>query len=263
MSERVHPLRRWWPLLAAAALGLAAWGGLGSLNHVRRAVQGSAQSLAAPVALGLRSVVGADPKDDESARLRRELSLVRLENASLRDQLERLLPRDRHLDFDHQRLSQLVPCALLFRDPSTWFKGFSVDAGSAQGLSPEAGVLNADGVVGKLGGLSPESAQVLLLTDPNCRFAARLARSGLQCVVSGDGRRGCVLEHLGGEDDVRVGDQVETGPGSRSFPSGVPVGKVVRLARLEQGLRLQVEVEPSVDLERLSGLFVWVGEAAP
>jgi rod shape-determining protein MreC len=71
------------------------------------------------------------------------------------------------------------------------------------------------------------------------------------------------LEHLGGQDDVRVGDLVETGAGGRSFPSGVPVGRVIRLARLDGGLRLQAEVEPAANLSRLEGLYVWVGDPRP
>jgi rod shape-determining protein MreC len=263
MSERANPLRRWWPLLGAAALGLAAWGGLRLLNRAQRYARGAVQAVAVPLASGLRSAVAAPQAGDEAARLRQQVALLRLENASLREALEREAPRDGHLVFPDQRLGKLEPCALLFRDPATWFKGFSVDVGSADAVREEAGVLNAYGVVGKLVGVGGHSSEVLLLSDPSCRFSARLARTGLQCVVSGDGRHGCLLEYLGGQDDVRVGDLVETGPGSRSFPSGVPVGKVVRLARLEEGLRLQVEVEPAAPLDQLSGLYVWQGEPKP
>ncbi|MGH7442054.1 MAG: rod shape-determining protein MreC [bacterium] len=56
---------------------------------------------------------------------------------------------------------------------------------------------------------------------------------------------------------------METGSGSLSFPPGIPVGKVVRLARLDEGLHLRVEVAPSVQLDHLSGLYVWVGEPRP
>ncbi|HTB23481.1 MAG TPA: rod shape-determining protein MreC [bacterium] len=264
MSERANPLRRWWPLLGAAAVAVSAWGGLRLLKRAQHYAQGGVQAVAAPLASRLRSVAGeAGPEDDEAGRMRQQLALLRLENASLRERLEREAPRDGHLVFPDQRLGKLQPCSLLFRDPATWFKGFSVDVGSRQSLRPEAGVLNAYGVVGKLVDVGALSSQVLLLSDPACRFSARLARTGLQCAVRGDGRSGCLLEYLGGQDDVRVGDQVETGPGSRSFPSGVPVGKVVRLARLEEGLRLQVEVEPAAPLDRLSGLYVWVGEPTP
>jgi rod shape-determining protein MreC len=138
-----------------------------------------------------------------------------------------------------------------------------LDIGSEDGVRAEAGVLNAYGVVGRLTQVNAGTSQLQLLSDPACRFSARLPRSGLQCAVAGDGRRGCVLQYLGGQDDVRAGDQVETGRGSRSFPSGVPVGKVVRVTRLDGGLKLLVEVEPAAPLNRLEGLFVWTGEPKP
>jgi rod shape-determining protein MreC len=265
MRSRSKPLRRWWPLLAAAAVAIAAWGGLRVLDRVRVRSTGAVQALAAPLASLTRAAAAGLEPDDENARLRQELAVLRLEYTALQEQLDRERLRGGRLVFPHQRLAKLEPCALLFRDPATWFKGFSVDVGaqSAPPVRPDAGVLNAFGVVGKLGQVGALSSQVLLLSDPSCRFAARLARTGLQCAVVGDGRHGCLLQHLGGEDDVRVGDLVETGAGSRSFPGGVPVGTVLRLAHLDGGLRLQVEVEPAAHLNKLEGLYVWVGDPQP
>ena len=263
MRNRSKPLRRWWPLLVAGAVALAAWGGARLLERARMRALAPAEALAAPLASGLRATAAGVKPDDENGRLREELAVLKLEYASLQEQLERERLRGGRLVFPHQRLAKLEPCALLFRDPASWFKGFSVDVGLANGVRPDAGVLNSYGVVGKLVQVGEENSQVLLLSDPSCRFSARLARTGLQCAVAGDGRHGCLLQHLGGEDDVRVGDLVETGAGSRSFPGGVPVGKVLRLARLEGGLRLQVEVEPAAPLNHLDGLYVWVGEPAP
>jgi rod shape-determining protein MreC len=203
------------------------------------------------------------PAPDETARLRQELAVLRLEYAALKERLDRAELRGGKLAYEHQRLAKLKPCALLYRDPATWFRQAVLDVGEGDGVRDEAGVLNADGVVGKLTRVDASTSALLLLSDPSCRFSARLARTGLQCSVQGDGRRACLLEHLGGQDDVRVGDVVETGAGGRSFPSGVPVGRVIRLARLEGGLQLQAEVEPATDLSRLEGLYVWVGEPKP
>ena len=262
MRNRSKPFGRWWPLLGALLLALAAWGGQRWLERARARAAGAAQALAAPLASAARAAVASAQPDDEAARLRQELAVLRLEYTALQEQLERERLRGGHLVFPHQRLAKLEPCALLFRDPATWFKEFSVDLGSANSVRADAGVLNASGVVGKLSQVGELSSQVLLLSDPACRFSARLARTGLQCAVAGDGRHGCLLQHLGGEDDVRVGDLVETGAGSRSFPGGVPVGTVVRLAHLDGGLRQQAEVEPAAALNRLEGLYVWVGEPA-
>jgi rod shape-determining protein MreC len=247
-------------LIGAAAVALAVWGAPRWLDRVRRKAASPSQAVAVPLAGAVR---GSSPVPDESAQLRAQVLELRVENERLQSELDVERRKNGEVVFPHQRLAKLKPCALLLRDPAVWFKNFSVDLGYAQGLSPEAGVLNAQGVVGKLVQVGESVSQVQLLSDPNCRLAARLPRTGLQCALAGDGRHGCLLQHLGGEDDVRAGDLVETGPGGRSFPPGVPVGRVIRIARLEGGLRLQVEVEPSAALEKLEGLYVWTGDAAP
>ncbi|MGH7441637.1 MAG: rod shape-determining protein MreC, partial [bacterium] len=210
MSGRPKPSRRWWSLLAAAAVVLASWWGFGLFSRARRMAARPLRSLAAPLALAARSATEAP--ESPADRLRRQVLLLKIENASLRERLDREAARDGepHLVFPDQRLAKLLPCALLFRDPAVWFKDFSVDVGSDQDVHSGAGVLNVDGVVGRLATVGRFGSRVLLLSAPNCHFSARLARTGLQCVVSGDGQDGCLLEHLGGQDDVRVGDLVET-----------------------------------------------------
>ncbi len=263
MNGRSKPLHRWWPLAAAGGLALAVVAGRNLFTRIQGPLSGPVRGLAAPLARSLRHA--AAPREGEADLLRRRVLLLSIENATLREALARARARaqDPHLVFPDQRLAKLLPCAVEFRDPAAWFKEFTVDVGADDQVRPDAGVLDAYGVVGRLDKVGGASSSVALLSDPSCRLSARLARTGLECVVAGDGRGGCLLEHLGGQDDVRVGDLVETGAGSLSFPPGVPVGKVLRLERLDEGLRLRVEVQPSAPLDRLDGLYVWVGEPRP
>lgn len=263
MRKSWGQFRRWWPLFAAVAVALAAWNAPGILERLRQRARSPATAVAAPLALAARAGAAALDSSTEAERLRTELSILKLEYAALKERLEREHLRGGKLAFPRQRLAKLRPAALLFRDPATWFRFFSLDVGSDDEVRLDAGVLNAWGVVGKLSQVGARSSQVLLLSDPACRFSAKLTRTGLQCAVAGDGRRGALLQHLGGQDDVRVGDVVETGAGSRSFPSGVPVGKVVRVSRLDGGLKLLAEVEPAAPLNKLEGLYVWIGEPKP
>jgi rod shape-determining protein MreC len=257
-------LKRWWPLLVA--LGIA----YGALRHpelalrLRAVLRGPAVEASKAPVQAARAAVQSLQAPDETEQMRQELAILRLEYAAVKERLDRLRLRGGRLAYPSgQRLARLTPAALLYRDPASWFKTAVLDVGREAGVRMDAGVLNAYGVVGRLVQVGPESSQLQLLSDPDCRFSARLPRSGLQCAVAGDGRRGAVLQYLGGQDDVRVGDLVETGRGSRSFPSGVPVGRVVRVARLDGGLRLLAEVEPAAPLNRLEGLYVWVGEPRP
>jgi rod shape-determining protein MreC len=252
-------VRRWWPLALAVLLFALAWRGWAWLRRGTHAVQPLAAAVAAPAAHALQD---ARPPD-EAERLRAELAVLKLEYQSLREAWEREKRRGGKLIFAHQHLAKLKPVAVLARDPASWFKGFKIDAGQDEELRKGAGVLNAYGAVGRLVQVGENSAQVQLLSDPDCRLAARLTRANIQCSVVGDGRGGMLLQHLGGQDDVRVGDKVETGVGSLSFPSGVPLGTVTRILRLDGGLRLSAELAPTAALNRLEGLVVWVGEPQP
>lgn len=252
-------VRRWWPLALALLLLVLAWRGSSGLRRVTRAVQAPASAVAEPLA---HALTAAKPVD-EAERLRGELAVLRLEYQSLREAYERDRRRGGKLTFAHQRLAKLKPVGLLARDPATWFKGFRIDAGEDENLRVGAGVLNTEGVIGRLSQVGPGSSTVQLLSDPACRLSARLPRANIQCALVGDGRGGAILQHLGGQDDVRVGDKVETGAGSLSFPSGVPIGTVTRLLRQEGGLKLAAEVVPAAPLDRLEGLVVWSGEPKP
>jgi rod shape-determining protein MreC len=257
-------LKRWWPLLIAVAAAATALLRPDLAARLRRRVQAPAAAAAETPVKALRSAAAVLSPKDENAQLRQELAILKLEYSAVQERMERMRLRGGHLSYSTgQRLGKLQPAALLFRDPATWFKSAVLDIGLDEGVRAEAGVLNAYGVVGRLTQVNRGSSQLQLLSDPACRFSARLPRSGLQCAVAGDGRRGCILQYLGGQDDVRVGDNVETGRGSRSFPSGVPVGKVVRVTRLDGGLKLLVEVEPAAPLSKLEDLFVWTGDPKP
>ncbi len=252
-------LWRWWPLaLALFSLALA-WRGSRGLRKATHVLQPLATAVGEPVAHAMQ---GAKP-GDEAERLRGELAVLKLEYQSLREAYDRDRRRGGKLTFAHQRLAKLKPVGLLARDPATWFKSFRVDAGQEEGFRQGAGVLNANGVVGRLSQVGQGSSYVQMISDPACSLSGRLTRANIQCAVVGDGRGGCLLQHLGGQDDVRVGDKVETGAGSLSFPSGVPIGTVTRLLRLDGGLRLTAEVAPANPLNRLEGLVVWVGDPKP
>jgi rod shape-determining protein MreC len=255
-------LKRGWPLLAALAAALLVWKQPRLLERWRTSLQ-PVSALGAPPVKALRGAVRSLNSSDEAEQLRRELAILRLEYAALKERLERAQLRGGRLVYPRQRLARLRPAVVLYRDPAVWFRTAVLDVGSADGVRAEAGVLNAYGAVGRLIQVGIRSSQLQLLSDPACRFSVRLPRSGLECVVAGDGRRGCVLQYLGGQDDVRVGDEVETGRGGLSFPSGVPVGKVTRVTRLDGGLRLLAEVEPAAPLNRLEGLYVWIGDPKP
>lgn len=209
---------------------------------------------------GSQRVSGMLDAEERAEKLEAELALLRLEYRQLQESYERALKRGKILDFGNRTITNLVPVNLLARDPGTWFKVILLDRGAADGVVSGAGVVSSKGVVGKILSVQPTSSKVIFITDSSCRLAVRLARSRVLAILAGDGRKACRLEYLSGQDDVKVDDLVETAPGSLSFPSGIPVGHVVRVQKIDNGLKLAVDVEPAADLNRLEGLYVAGGK---
>ncbi len=206
-----------------------------------------------------QGVVGESPEATELSRLREALALLRLEHLQLRESVERSARRGATLEFGTRRLRRLITVGVLARDPALWFKSATIDAGLEEGVKTDAGVLSALGVVGKVVNAGQKSARVVFVTDPQFRAAARDARSKVEAIAVGDGRRALRLDYLSGQDDVKVGDLIETSAGV-SFPSGVPLGTVSRVVKTDNGLRLSVEVEPAASFSRLDALWV-VGDS--
>jgi rod shape-determining protein MreC len=198
--------------------------------------------------------------ETRARQLEEELALLRLEYRQLEESYQRSLSRSHSLQIKSRYLTHLIPAMLLARDPGTWFQVILLDKGKDDGVAAGAGVMSPQGVVGKVVGAQATACKAVFLTDPSCRLSVRDARSRVLAILSGDGRKACRLEYVSGQDDVKVGDLIETAPGSLSFPSGIPAGTVTRVLKVDNGLKLAVEVQPSAELNRLDGLFIAGGK---
>jgi len=120
--------------------------------------------------------------------------------------------------------------------------------------------------------VSSHTCDVLLLGDPNCRVAVRLPRTGGFAILRGGGpsRREdqafdllCPLEpswaeYLKKDLPVQAGDVVVTSDLGGTYPPGLPVGTVTRVATNATGLYLEAAVAPAADLSRLRQVLVLV-----
>jgi rod shape-determining protein MreC len=196
--------------------------------------------------------------EERARRLEEELALLRLEYRQIEESYQRALKRGHILEINKRYLTKLIPVGLLARDPGTWFQVLLLDKGSGDGVEAGQGLLCTQGVVGKVLSVQQETCKAVFLTDSTCRLSVRDARSRVLAILVGDGRKGCRLEYVAGQDDVKVGDLIETAPGL-SFQPGIPAGLVTRVLKLDNGLKLGVEVQPAAELNRLEGLYLSAG----
>ncbi|QES50180.1 rod shape-determining protein MreC [Streptomyces venezuelae] len=136
-------------------------------------------------------------------------------------------------------------------------QGFSwtvtIDAGSKDGIQRDMTVLNGDGLVGRVTTVGPDTATVLLASDPDFTVGTRLEKTGELGFATGQGDRPLSVQMLNGKAKVSPGDRLVTfgSRANRPFVPGVPLGEVVRVDPSGGGLTRTIHVRPFVGFSRL------------
>ncbi|UCE83286.1 MAG: rod shape-determining protein MreC [Deltaproteobacteria bacterium] len=196
--------------------------------------------------------------EQENEALKRELQELKLQmnkyrEADLANKRLRAL-----LNFKTSIPTPLLPAEVVAFDPSGWFQTILIDKGKKDGVIRDMAVVSADGLVGRVIGVSGRHAKVLLILDGNSAVDALIQRSRARGVLVGLGRNRCLLNYVQRNEDVQVGDPVISSGMGGVFPKGILLGKVQEVVRGNSGLFQTVEVEPAVDFSRLEEVMVVV-----
>ena len=105
----------------------------------------------------------------------------------------------------------------------------TIEKGAKDGIRPEMGVVDQNGVVGIVNLVGPHSSRVISLLNPYLRISCKVKGSEQIGSLVWDGRnfREAVLEELPRHTVFATGDTIVTSGYSTAFPEGIPVGTVV------------------------------------
>jgi rod shape-determining protein MreC len=196
--------------------------------------------------------------EGENEDLKRELQELKLQmnkyrEADLANKRLRAL-----LNFKTSIPTPLLPAEVVAFDPSGWFQTILIDKGENDGVIRDMAVVSADGLVGRVIGVSGRHAKVLLILDGNSAVDALIQRSRARGILVGLGRNRCLLNYVQRNEDVQVGDPVISSGMGGVFPKGILLGMVQEVVRGNSGLFQTVEVKPAVDFSRLEEVMVVV-----
>jgi rod shape-determining protein MreC len=102
------------------------------------------------------------------------------------------------------------------------------DAGSRRGVIEGNPVMSEHGLVGRVTGVAPDAARIMLLTDVESRTPVLIGRTNGRAILTGDGGPNPKLAYLRTHDTLREGDRIMTSGDGGVLPRGLPVGAVVR-----------------------------------
>ncbi|WP_404369709.1 rod shape-determining protein MreC [Sphingomonas sp. MMS24-J45] len=167
-------------------------------------------------------------------------------NAALRKQLadqHALFMRARSLAYDNQRLLRLlkvregisepVVTARLVSSSASSTRRFGVlNAGSWQGVAAGQPVRGPEGLIGRILETGPNSARVLLLTDPESIVPVRRTRDGTPALATGRGDGLLDIKSVAfAASDFGPGDVFVTSGIGGIYAPNVPVARIIRRGR--------------------------------
>lgn len=259
----------WLLVLLALNFGLMSW-------HAKDAsgqpvVKAWAQSAISPVGRATTGVGGVGigffrsfaemrGAQAENQLLRQKLADAENQLQQARQALDENERLKRLLDFDKDISYQPVPARVIARDPSVWFNSLVINRGTASGIDLDMPVVTPEGIVGRVVGVGPVSAQVMLLTDERSAAGAvvgQLGQSNAIGSVRGYGKNGLLeMRYVSGMETVNVGDYVVTTGQDRIYPPGLNVGTVVEVQQGSATTPHTIRVKPGARLDSLQEVAV-------
>jgi rod shape-determining protein MreC len=154
-----------------------------------------------------------------SARLQK-LEILAEENARLRN----LLGSSRKIADD------VIVAELLSVDQNPYRQLIEINKGSSDGVEIGNAVIDDFGVMGQVIHVNPQSATIILISDPEHAIPVQFVRSGTRSVGFGRGStRQLELRYLPATADIMVDDELVTSGLGGRFPPNYPVARVTSI----------------------------------
>jgi rod shape-determining protein MreC len=196
----------------------------------------------------------------ENERLRKRIETLEVDRQRLLEAEATNNRLKQLLDFRGQLTGRVVTASIIANTASGWFHSCLLDKGSADGVLTGMGVDTPLGVVGQVVSVTPRTAKVLLLTDPNSGIDVLVQRTRARGIVSGSLESGTILKYVKRSEDIQEGDRLLTAGTDGVFPKGMMAGTVIRVTKQHIGLFQFIEVLPAVQSARVEDVLVVAAE---
>lgn len=179
--------------------------------------------------VGLRDI--NDDLQRRNAALEAEVVMLRTQNKHLRQDIL----QDSLRSLDSVGRFEFVIASVINNSVIRPYNYITIDKGAADGIAPEMGVMDQNGVVGVVNVVSDHHARIISLLNPNFKLSCKLRGNNAFGSLVWDGKNPyeAVLEELPKQVKFAKGDTIITSGYSAIFPEGIAVGTILDSARGE------------------------------
>lgn len=147
------------------------------------------------------------------------------------------------------------------RDPANWWRTIQIDRGSRDGVTNNAPVFTAAGLVGRVSEVGFAQSQVILLGDPACRVAVLVGETREHGIIAPSSSSPLddtlvELSYLSRHSKLIPGQLVVTSGEGGIFPPGIIVGQVADIRAAGYGLYKEARVSLAVKMNQLEEVWV-------
>lgn len=169
----------------------------------------------------------------------------------------------RALEYRERSVFALKPARVIARDASSWWNTVKINRGFEDGIAPDMPVLTDEGLVGKTTVVAAHMSTVVLVSDENCKVAAKIEGTQEQGIVHGERTSNSTtpriaMSFLTKNADLKPSQKVYSSGLGGVYPSGVLVGSIKEYTTRE--LDGYATIVPAVDLTTLEDVFVVAGK---
>lgn len=189
----------------------------------------SAGAMAAALHDVSSNITGYFSLRDINDDLQRQTATLQAEVLTLREQVRRYREaelQDSLRGVDSVGRFDFIIATAINNSISRPYNYVTINKGSKDGIRPEMGVMDQNGVVGVVNVVSEHYARIISLLNPNFRLSCKLRGSDTfgSLVWDGNDPQKAILEELPKHTVFHKGDTIVTSGYSAVFPEGLPVG---------------------------------------
>lgn len=161
----------------------------------------------------------------------------------------------RYVDSDLN--NNYVSCEVVSKDMGNWFNMFTIDAGSAQGITKNSTVINGNGLVGLVYEVGENWSKVISIIDQKSSVGFEMLRvtNDFDGILSGTTNYELIGDLFDPKADVKVGDYIVTS-GLGMYPKGILIGKIYEVIVDKDLILNRIKVTPVVDFRKIDKVMV-------
>lgn len=211
---------------------------------------------------GIKSYFGNNKKlNEEKEELKAQINDLEMklletqkvldENTSLKQMLE-IKKVYQHFNIKMARI--------IYREHDNWTQTFKIDVGKSDGISLNQAVVHKDGLVGYISSVEENTSTVTTILDPSSSVSVSISTVNEPAILKGDlnlkSQNRLTLDFIPLDANISIADMLYTSGLGSTYPSSIPVGKIIEVVNNKNDMNRYAIVEPNVNIRTISEVGV-------